>query len=314
MSKHRDVWPALVYDTLAPMIQYVNRLVQIGSKYTLDEPFEPGWGAIVLEVTPRGLRTPVYRLDGHTFTVHYRLLDNDVVIESDNGSRTLPLRTGTVAVFYADFVAAVEELGIDPPKSSLICEIPGSVPRFEDDKLQRSWDPEAARTMWEGYDLVAGALEQWQAPFLGHRPPVGVMWGGFDLSATRHRPVPTTPVAGRPAFLQNGELYEYVSVGFSLGDAAHKGAYLYAYIWPQPDGLEGREWGVAGANWIEKEGLVVLPWNALRATDDPHAAVVDFGNAVYEAAVATAGWPANLIGPVCDGWHMSTTHPTGHPR
>jgi hypothetical protein len=34
-----------------------------------------------------------------------------------------------------------------------------------------------------------------------------------------------------------------------------------------------------------------------------------FGDAVYEAAVETAGWPADLIGPRCDGWRMSTTPP-----
>lgn len=36
------------------MVGYVNRVVQVAGKYTLDEPFEVGWGNVVLDVTPAG--------------------------------------------------------------------------------------------------------------------------------------------------------------------------------------------------------------------------------------------------------------------
>ena len=65
------------------MVAFVNRLVQVGGKYTLDEPFEVGWGNVVLDVTPRGLRTPTLRQQEVAFSVHHRLLDADVVIEAD---------------------------------------------------------------------------------------------------------------------------------------------------------------------------------------------------------------------------------------
>ncbi|MEV4876096.1 DUF5996 family protein [Streptomyces cyaneofuscatus] len=78
------------------MVGYVNRVVQVAGKYTLDAPFEVGWGNTVLDVTPRGLRTPTFRQPGVAFTVHYRLLDGDVVIEADTGSRTVALAKGSV--------------------------------------------------------------------------------------------------------------------------------------------------------------------------------------------------------------------------
>ncbi|MFE4842806.1 DUF5996 family protein [Streptomyces sp. NPDC056689] len=84
---------------------------------------------------------------------------------------------------------------------------------------------------------------------------------------------------------------------------------MYAYIWPEPGGLEGRSWGVDGAAWNPGAGLALLPWSTLRETADPRQAIVAFGDAVYEAAVDTAGWPADVIGPRCDGWRMSTTPP-----
>jgi len=309
MSATPRTWPELVYQDLAPTVAYLNRLVQVGGKYTLDEPFEVGWGNVVLDVTPRGLRTPTLRQPEVTFAVHHRLLDDDVVIEADTGTRTLPMAEGSVAEYYAAFCRAAGELGIEPPGSSLLCEIPDSEPSFSDDRGSRRWDSGAARLMWQALDLAAAGLETWQASYLGHRPRVGVMWGGFDLSATRYRAQPTLPRPGKPLFMQNAELEAYVSVGFSFGSPQAPAAGMYAYIWPQPDGLDGRFWGVEGAAWYPEAGLVLLPWSLLRDQDDPHQAIVSFGDAVYQAAVETAGWPADLIGPRCDGWHMSRTPP-----
>lgn len=54
MSERPEAWPVLDHAELAPMIEYVNRVVQVAGKYSLDEPFEVGWGNIVLEVSPAG--------------------------------------------------------------------------------------------------------------------------------------------------------------------------------------------------------------------------------------------------------------------
>ncbi|MFD8806896.1 DUF5996 family protein [Streptomyces sp. NPDC059597] len=314
MSTRSDAWPVLDHAELGPMIEYVNRVVQIAGKYALDDPFQVGWGNIVLTVTPRGLTTPVYRRDGVTFTVHYRLLDGDVVIETDDGTRTLSLSRTSVADFYAHFCDAAAQLGIPAPHSSLICEIPGAPHAFEDDRAERVWSAHPARHMWEAFNLAADGLEAWQAPYLGHRPRVGLMWGGFDLSATRFRAQPTSPPPQGPPFMRNAQLYEYVSVGFSFDNTKSGGGNpldigMYAYIWPQPDGLDGRSWGVDGAEWHPDAGLVILPWSTLRETPDPHQSIVSFGDAVYDAAVATAGWPADLVGPRVDGWYMSEHAP-----
>ena len=315
MTASAREWPELDYADLAPTVTHLNRLVQVGGKYTLDEPFELGWGNVVLDVTPRGLRTPTLRQPDVTFSVHYRLLDADVVIEADTGVRTLSLAgggssDGSVSAFYAAFCEKAGELGVRPPGSSLLCEIPDAAPNFAEDAEERRWDGRAARLIWQGLDLAAHGLEAWQAPYQGHRPRVGVMWGGFDLSATRYCGRPTLPLPGRPVFVQNGELEAYVAVGFSFGSPDAPAAGLYAYIWPQPEGLEDvGSWGVEGAAWYPDAGLVLLPWSVLAAQDDPHAAVVSFGDAVYRAAVEKAGWPANLLGTRCDGWHMSRTPP-----
>lgn len=308
-----SAWPSLDYDVLAPLVGYLNRLVQVAGKYTLDEPFEPGWGNIVYHVTPRGLQTPTLRIRRATFSVHYRLLDGDVLVETDRGTRAVALRTGSVADFYARFVAAAAELGLPAPGSAVTCEIPGAAP-LDSDGEQRPWDPAVARLVWAGFNSVAGALEEWQAPYRGHRPEVGVMWGGFDLSATRYRAAAVAPPADRPAFMQHGMAEEYVAVGFTFGSPGSPTPAVYAYIAPQPDGLDGRSWGPDGAGWAADAGLAVLPWEALRRLEDPHGAIVAFADAVYDAAVETAGWQADLVGPRFDGWHASRTPPAAMVR
>ena len=301
-----EPWPQLTSAQIAPTVEHLHRLVQIAGKYTLDAQFEPGWGHVVYGITPRGMATPTLRRNGVTFDVHYRLLDGDVIIESSHGTRTLDLTQRTVAAFYTEFVSGAAELDIPAPGTPVACEIPGAT-ALDADEEERPWDAQAAQQVWAVLDSVAGALEAWQASYRGHRPRVGVMWGGFDLSATRYRASTVEPPADRPAFMQHGMTEEYVAVGFSFGSPEAPEPGVYAYIAPQPDGLERRDWAVEGASWVPEAGLIVLPWEIVRATPDPHAAVVAFADAVYDAAVATAGWPPELVGPRFDGWHASRT-------
>lgn len=303
-----DRWPTLSYADLEPTLDYVRRLVQVGAKYTLDQTFEPSWGNIVLDVSPRGLSTPTLRVGGVTFRVHCHLLDAQVVIESDNGIGVVGVQTQSVADFYTEFVDAAAALGIPAPGSPVATEIPGAA-NLDMDHEVRIWRPEEAQLIWAGFNAAAGALERWQAPYRGHRPRTGLMWGGFDLSATRYRGVALVAPTDRPVFMQHGMNEEEVALGFSVGSPDSPSAGVYAYIAPQPDGIEERRWGTPGAAWVPEAGLAVLGWSDVIAAEDPAQAIIDFGDAVYGTAVDLAGWPANLVGSRHDGWHASHVRP-----
>ena len=261
-------WPALPLDELGGTTDYLRRIVQVGAKYTLSQPFEPSWGNIVLNVTGRGLVTPTLRVGNVTFTVHYRLLDNDVVIEASTGSAGVLLTDGAVSSFYDDFTAAAATLSIPPPGSVIAAEIPGAAP-LNADHEPRTWDTAAATDIWQAFDAAADALGGWQAPYRAYRPRVGVMWGGFDLSATRYRAVAMDPPAGRPVFQQNGMAEEVVALGFALPDKETPDACFYGYIAPEPPGIADWNWAPEQASWQPEAGLAVLPWDAARRTEDP---------------------------------------------
>jgi hypothetical protein len=83
----RDPWPSLPYDELRPTVDHLHRLVQIGGKYTLNQPYEFNWGNIVLSVTPRGFSTPTLDAGDVLFTVDYELLDDRVTGHGVNRGR-----------------------------------------------------------------------------------------------------------------------------------------------------------------------------------------------------------------------------------
>src|SRR4051794_13780824 len=89
-------WPALDYAAIRPTVDHLHRLSQVGGKYTLDQPFDPSWGNVVLSVTPRGFSTPLLRAGEVSFAVDYELLDDRVTVTASSGRVSLPLEAGSV--------------------------------------------------------------------------------------------------------------------------------------------------------------------------------------------------------------------------
>jgi hypothetical protein len=294
------LWAARPDISVAPTIDHIHRLAQIGGKYTLDQIYEPNWGNIALDVTGRGFATSTVRRGDVIFRVDYDLLDDQVTIAANTGRICLPLQAGCVATFYADFVAAAATLGIPAPGSTIEPEIP-SAPRADADDEERPYEPTVASWVATAYASAADALTTWQAPYRGHRPRVGIMWGGFDLFAPRYNGQPITPSDQDPMFLRNGNTEEVAAVGLVLGDDTSP-ANFYAYVSPSPAGFAEADLAVPGAHYDAAAGVANLPWDAARAMPDPAAAVVAFGDAVYRAAVELGGWGSDLILERRDGW------------
>ncbi len=290
---------------MAPTVDHLHRLSQIAGKYTLEQPFEACWGDIALLVTPRGIATPTLRSDDILFSIDYAILDSLVVVTASTGKTTLPLAAGTVADFYRKFVDAVSALRIPAARTTLETEIAGAL-HFETDTVDRPYDSAIACRMWAAFASVASALSLWQSSYIGPRPPVGIMWGGFDLYAPRYNGRSLVPPHDRPIFQQNGMSGEAVAVGFSLGDLQSRAAGFYAYIYPSPPGIEGADFGVKEAVYDAAAGLVVLPWDVVRVNRNRQETVLRFADAVYAAAVKLAGWPNDWVNPRHDGWYASS--------
>ncbi len=239
------------------------------------------------------------------FRVDYELLDDQVVVVASTGRVALPLASGSVAEFYKRFVDAVAPLGIPPPRTTVETEIPDA-PHLDVDRETRAYDAMVVRRVWAALASAARALNDWQSSYRGPRSSVGIMWGGFDLYAARYNGREVKPPSTAPIFQQNGMMAEVVAVGLDLGDKRSHTASLFAYISPPPEGIATATFGVEGAAFNASAGLISLPWESVRTSQDPHATLLAFADGVYDAAVRLGGWPRELVGPRIDGWYAST--------
>src|SRR3954451_2538789 len=86
-------WLPLDFASIRPTVDHLHRLAQIGGKYTLDQPFDPSWGNIVLSVTPRGFATPLLHAGEVSFADDYELPDDQVTVIASSG-RVAATRAG----------------------------------------------------------------------------------------------------------------------------------------------------------------------------------------------------------------------------
>jgi hypothetical protein len=123
-------------------------------------------------------------------------------------------------------------------------------------------------------------------------------WGSFDLAVTRFsgRPAPRHPggIPGLPdRITREAYSHEVSSAGFWAGGILPVEPFFYSYAYPEPAGF--RDARVAHGRFDETFGEFVLPYEEIRAADDPAAMLSDFLQSTYEAAADLADWDRRAL-------------------
>ncbi|HEY5075956.1 MAG TPA: DUF5996 family protein, partial [Acidimicrobiia bacterium] len=132
---------------------------------------------------------------------------------------------------------------------------------------------------------------------IGKNSPVHFFWGGFDLATTRFsgRRAPLHP-GGVPNcadwVMQEAYSHEVSSCGFWPGGSEEGSFYCYAY--PEPPGFATYAVG-PGARYDAELGEFVLPYRAVRTSDDPDSMLLAFLQNTYEAAAETGHWDRQAL-------------------
>jgi hypothetical protein len=71
-------------------------------------------------------------------------------------------------------------------------------------------------------------------------------------------------------------------------------AVFYAYAVPQPKGFAEQRVSPASAHYDERFGEFVLPYEAVRLSNDPEATLTDFIRTTYAHGARLAGWDPDL--------------------
>ena len=80
--------------------------------------------------------------------------------------------------------------------------------------------------------------------------------------------------------------------GVTFGEPA-----FYAYMYPEPPGLEDALVRPGGAAYQASLGMFILPYEDARRSSSPQGAILDFFQSSYEAAATLARWDRTALEP-----------------
>src|ERR1700682_2716915 len=295
--KQSERWPALslaewrdTYATLRMWTQIVGKV-----RLALSPRINHWWGS-TLYVTARGLTTSPIPCEEKVFEVNFDFISHTLEITTSLGERrVLRLIPRTVAEFYAEFMGALNALGIHVKVWSMPVEVPRPV-RFNLDESHASYDSEYAHRFWQILISVNKVLWEFRSRFVGKASPVHFFWGSFDLAATRFsgRRGPGGP--GADPITHEAYSHAVLSVGFWPGDGETvKDAAFYAYAAPEPAGFKEKRVRPGKAFYSGEKNEFFLMYDDVRLSDSPEHALLDFCQSTYEAGAILGHWDrANL--------------------
>jgi hypothetical protein len=295
-GNHTGAWPELPFDEWAETCETLHRWTQIVGKVALElRPFLNEWWQIAFHLTARGMTTGTIPFGSGVFAVDFDFIEHAVIIATSDGRRTtLRLEPRSVADFYRAFMAALNELGISVSINPLPVEIPGAISCDQDESLA-SYDPEYVQRWWRIMLSTEQVLQRYRSSFFGKSSPTQFFWGSFDLNHARFSGRSAPLPQGAPRFLQLAEDQENISCGFWPGNITMGGVTLgkpafYSYIYAEPDGYKDADVQPPAAAYDSRLGEFILPYDAVRQSDDPAGMLLAFFQSTYEAGARHAQW------------------------
>jgi hypothetical protein len=291
-----EPWPPLPLEAWSDTCATLHLWTQIAGKIRLSlSPWMNHCWQVTLYVTAQGLSTSPIPHGTRTFELEFVFPEDALVVRTSDGeTRTVPLRSQPVAAFYRQVMAALDELRLSVKIRKKPNEVADPIP-FDEDERPRAYDAEYARRYWHALVEADRVLKVFRGRFTGKASPVHYFWGAPDLAVTRFsgRVAPVHP-GGIPnlpdAVTRDAYSHEVSSCGFWPGGGPYPHAAFYSYAYPSPEGFAESKVRPEAAFWSGDLGEFLLPYDAVRASADPDATLLEFLQSTYEAAADRAGW------------------------
>jgi len=289
-------WPALPFEEWRETYGALHMWTQVVGKIKLGmNPQVNHWWHVPLYVSARGLTTAAMHYGDRVFQIDFDFVDHELLVrESDARTLTLDLtRVTSVAEFYAQVKSLLDSRRIWAHIWTTPVEVENPVP-FEQDEKYRGYTPEHANRFWRALSQADYVLQGFRSAFVGKCSPVHFFWGSFDLAVTRFsgRRAPEHPGTPGVADSITREAYshEVSSAGFWPGGPALPEPIFYSYAYPEPKGFGEAKVGPARAYYHKDFKEFVLPYEALRASENPYGDAFQFLQDTYVAAADLGNW------------------------
>jgi hypothetical protein len=288
-------WPELSLNNWRATYATLHMWSQIVGKTRLAlEPMQNHWWQVAFYVNARGLTTSAMPHRDRSVEVQFDFVSHQLLIQvSDGSQRSFALAAMSVADFFARYMHALRELGIEPAIYAAPVEVITAIP-FAKDHEHATYNGDAARQCWLIFLKTEQVLKSYRGRFIGKQSPIHFFWGSFDLACTRFsgRPAPRHP-GGAPHcpdwVMVEAYSHECSSCGFWPGDENSPPSF-YAYAYPEPQGYALRGVEPAAARYDTTAREFLLPYESLRAAPNPDQALFRFFQTTYEAAADLGRW------------------------
>jgi hypothetical protein len=295
-----NIWPAIPLDEWKETYETLHMWTQIVGKIRLKlTPLINHWWNVTLHVTARGLATPVMNYNDQLLQMSFDFVDHLLLIETDDGrSKSISLRSCSVADFYQEVMAALVSLDMPLTIWSTPSEVPNPIP-FEQDHNHAAYDQEYAKRFWLILAQANRVFTEFRSRFIGKASPVQFFWGGFDLAVTRFsgRTAPPHPGTSYGARFVDIEAYshEVSSCGFWPGGSPVNEPVFYAYAYPEPQGFKDYLTNPPEAFYHADMGEFLLPYEVVRTAKSPDDVLLSFLQSTYEAASICGKWDRSAL-------------------
>ena len=290
-------WPELRYDDFAPTMHLLHMGLQMVGKLTLLKPFEPQWANVALGLTSTGLTTGPVPWKGGSFTVNVDFARHEVGIATSWGTTGgFDLGPMSVAGWHGRFFGALAGAGVDATINERPQEVADPM-LFPDDSAPRPYEHALVEAWFQAMRASAGVMERYRACFSRKTPPIGFMWGTFDLRDLRLGGT-SAPMDPDPGYIGRNAMDEdLVESGWWPGTEAYPRPAYYSFTHPKPEGIENVDPQPAAARWDAKLGEFVLDYDDVRTASEPEAALLAFLDSTYAAGASLAGWDPAWVCP-----------------
>ncbi len=299
LTRPVEVWPPLPQSEWSDTCATLQLWMQIVGKVRLAlTPHVNHTWNVTLYPTVRGLTTLPMSHGSRMVQIDFDFLDHELVVQtSDEGRRVIPLRPMAVAEFYGEVMAALDGLGTPVRIWQMPCEVANPIP-FGQDQIHCAYDAEFARRFWQVLLQTTRVFSVFRAGFRGKVSPIHLFWGALDLACTRFsgRTAPEHP--SMPGLCdrvtRDAYSHEVSSCGFWPGAPGIE-PFFYSYAYPEPPGYAQYPIAPAQARFNSSFGEFVFPYEAMRQSTDPDAALLKFLQSTYEAAANCARWDRDAL-------------------
>ena len=286
-----DAWPSLALEDWEPTRATLHMWSQIVGKIRLAQtPLVNHWWNVPLYVSARGLTTSAMPYGSTHFEMEFDFIDHNLEIRcSDGAMRTVKLSPKSVADFYQETMAALDDLGLPVHIWKMPVEIPDPIP-FDQDHQHKSYDAEYANRFWQVVRHADRVLQDFRSRFIGKSSPVHFFWGSFDLAVTRFSGRLAPPRPDADSITKEAYSHEVISHGWWPGQGPLGKPAFYSYTAPAPDGLATAQIKPEKAFYSNDMSEFVLLYDDVRNAEEPDGALLAFLESTYEAGANLANW------------------------